>query len=168
MATAITKGVQQEEGYYVTVKHFACNNQEDNRMNVSSTVSERALREIYLRGFERCVREGHAKGIMTSYNRVNKVYAPNSYDLCTKVLRNEWGFDGVVMTDWFSTKGKGGRNALAMEAGNDLIMPGLGGNKKDILNGVRTGVISEEDVRRCCGNVIRAILNSATQREYIG
>ena len=168
MATAITKGVQQEEGYYVTVKHFACNNQEDNRMNVSSTVSERALREIYLRGFERCVREGHAKAIMTSYNRVNKVYAPNSYDLCTKVLRNEWGFDGVVMTDWFSTKGKGGRNALAMEAGNDLIMPGLGGNKKDILNGVRTGVISEEDVRRCCGNVIRAILNSATQREYIG
>ena len=168
MATAITKGVQQEEGYYVTVKHFACNNQEDNRMNVSSTVSERALREIYLRGFERCVREGHAKGIMTSYNRVNKVYAPNSYDLCTKVLRNEWGFDGVVMTDWFSTKGKGGRNALAMQAGNDLIMPGLGGNKKDILNGVRTGVISEEDVRRCCGNVIRAILNSATQREYIG
>ena len=168
MATAITKGVQQEEGYYVTVKHFACNNQEDNRMNVSSTVSERALREIYLRGFERCVREGHAKGIMTSYNRVNKVYAPNSYDLCTKVLRNEWGFDGVVMTDWFSTKGKGGRNALAMQAGNDLIMPGLGGNKKDILNGVRTGTISEEDVRRCCGNVIRAILNSATQREYIG
>ena len=168
MATAITKGVQQEEGYYVTVKHFACNNQEDNRMNVSSNVSERALREIYLRGFERCVREGHAKGIMTSYNRVNKVYAPNSYDLCTKVLRNEWGFDGVVMTDWFSTKGKGGRNALAMEAGNDLIMPGLGGNKKDILNGVRTGVISEEAVRRCCGNVIRAILNSATQREYIG
>ena len=168
MATAITKGVQQEEGYYVTVKHFACNNQEDNRMNVSSNVSERALREIYLRGFERCVREGHAKGIMTSYNRVNKVYAPNSYDLCTKVLRNEWGFDGVVMTDWFSTKGKGGRNALAMQAGNDLIMPGMGGNKKDILNGVRTGVISEEDVRRCCGNVIRAILNSATQREYIG
>ena len=168
MATAITKGVQQEEGYYVTVKHFACNNQEDNRMNVSSTVSERALREIYLRGFERCVRQGHAKGIMTSYNRVNKVYAPNSYDLCTKVLRNEWGFDGVVMTDWFSTKGKGGRNALAMEAGNDLIMPGMGGNKKDILNGVRTGVISEEDVRRCCGNVIRAILNSATQRESIG
>ena len=168
MATAITKGVQQEEGYYVTVKHFACNNQEDNRMNVSSNVSERALREIYLRGFERCVREGHAKGIMTSYNRVNKVYAPNSYDLCTKVLRNEWGFDGVVMTDWFSTKGKGGRNALAMQAGNDLIMPGMGGNKKDILNGVRTGVISEEDVRRCCGNVVRAILNSATQKEYIG
>jgi len=168
MATAITKGVQQEEGYYVTVKHFACNNQEDNRMKVSSNVSERALREIYLRGFERCVRQGHAKGIMTSYNRVNKVYAPNSYDLCTKVLRNEWGFDGVVMTDWFSTKGKGGRNALAMQAGNDLIMPGLGGNKKDILSGVRTGVISEEDVRRCCGNVIRAILDSATQREYIG
>ncbi|MBE6939978.1 MAG: hypothetical protein E7457_04095 [Ruminococcaceae bacterium] len=168
MAAAITRGVQQEEGFYVTVKHFACNNQEDNRMKVSSNVGERALREIYLRGFELCVREGQAKGIMTSYNRINGVYAPNSYDLCTKVLRNEWGFDGVVMTDWFATNGGTMRNALAMKAGNDLIMPGLGGNKKDILKGVRAGCITEEDVRRCCGRVIRAILNSAIQKEYLG
>ena len=167
MASAITAGVQQEEGFYVTVKHFACNNQEDNRMKVSSNVSERALREIYLRGFEICVREGGAKGIMTSYNRINGVYAPNSYDLCTKVLRNEWGFEGVVMTDWFATNGGKNRSALAMKAGNDLIMPGLGGNKKDIIRGVRSGLITEEDVRRCCGNVIRAILSSATQREYV-
>ncbi|MBQ3548956.1 MAG: glycoside hydrolase family 3 C-terminal domain-containing protein [Oscillospiraceae bacterium] len=167
MATAIIGGVQQEEGYYVTVKHFACNNQEDNRMKVSSNVSERALREIYLRGFERCVRKGGAKGIMTSYNRLNKVYTANSYDLCTKVLRNEWGFDGVVMTDWFATRGRE-QSARAMAAGNDLIMPGLGGNKKDILKGIHSGLITEEDVRRCCGNVIRAILNSATQREFIG
>ena len=150
------------------MKHFACNNQEDNRMKVSSNVGERALREIYLRGFEICVREGHAKGMMTAYNRINKVYAPNSYDLCTKVLRNEWGFDGVVMTDWFSTSGGKMRNSLAMKAGNDLIMPGLGGNKKDIIKGVKSGLIAEEDVRRCCGNVVKAILNSATQREYIG
>ena len=168
LASAITRGVQQEEGFYVTVKHYACNNQEDNRNFVSSNLSERALREIYLRGFEICVREGGAKGIMTSYNRVNGVYAPNSHDLCTKVLRNEWGFDGVVMTDWFSTNKGQADNALAMAAGNDLIMPGGGSFKKGILAGVKSGKIKEEDVRRCCANVVKSILNSAIQREYIG
>ena len=168
MAAAITRGVQQEEGFYVTVKHFACNNQEDNRNRVSSNLSERALREIYLRGFELCVRDGGAKGIMTSYNKVNGVYAPNCHDLCTKVLRNEWGFSGVVMTDWFSTNKGLADNSLAMAAGNDLIMPGGGSYRKEILKGVKIGRISEEDVRRCCGNVVQAILNSATQREYIG
>lgn len=167
MASAVIRGVQQEEGFYVTVKHFACNNQEDNRNYVSSNVSERALREIYLRGFERCVRQGGAKGIMTSYNQVNGVYTPNSYDLCTRVLRNEWGFDGVVMTDWFSTNKGQADNALAIRAGNDLIMPGTAGNKRAILNGLKENVISLEDLRRCCGNVIKAILNSAIQREYI-
>ena len=167
MAAAITRGVQQEEGFYVTVKHFACNNQEDNRNAVSSNLSERALREIYLRGFEICVREGGAKAIMTSYNKVNGVYAPNSHDLCTKALRNEWGFDGVVMTDWFSTNKGQANNALAMKAGNDLIMPGGGSFKKEILAGVKSGLISEEDVRRCCTNVVKSIMNSATQKEYI-
>ena len=167
VAAALTRGIQQEEGYYVTVKHFACNNMEDNRNKVSSNLSERALREIYLRGFERAVRKGHAKAIMTSYNRINSVYAPNSYDLCTKVLRKEWGFEGVVMTDWFSTNKGLGHNALAMKAGNDLIMPGGGSYKKEILAGVKSGMISEEDVRRCCANVVRAIMNSATQKEYI-
>ena len=168
LAAAITKGIQQEEGYYVTIKHFACNNQEDNRNKVSSNVSQRALREIYLRGFEICVREGGAKGVMTSYNKVNGVYTPNSHDLCTKVLRCEWGFDGVVMTDWFSTNKGLASNALAMRSGNDLIMPGGGSFKKEILRGVKTGVITEQDVRRCCANVVKAIIHSATQREYIG
>lgn len=168
MAAAITRGVQQEEGFYVTVKHFACNNQEDNRNGVSSNVSERALREIYLRGFEAAVREGGAKSIMTSYNKVNGVYSPNNYDLCTKVLRNEWGFDGVVMTDWFSTNKQYADNDLAMKAGNDLIMPGGGDFKKEILQGVKKGTITEADVRRCCSNVVKSIFNSATQREYIG
>lgn len=167
VATALTKGVQQEEGYYATVKHFACNNMEDNRNKVSSNLSERALREIYLRGFERTVRKGNVKSVMTSYNRINKVYTPNSYDLCTKVLRNEWGFDGVVMTDWFSTNIGLGNNALAMRAGNDLIMPGGASYKREILAGVKSGLISEMDVRRCCANVVRAIMDSATQKEYI-
>jgi len=130
MAAAITKGIQREEGYYVTIKHFACNNQEDNRKAVSSNVSERALREIYLRGFEKPVREANAKGVMTSYNKVNGVYTPNSYDLCTKVLRQEWGFNGVVMTDWFSTSKGCANNAIAMASGNDLIMPGGKADKK--------------------------------------
>jgi beta-glucosidase len=168
MAAAITRGVQQEDGFYVTVKHYACNNQEDNRNFVSSNLSERTLREIYLRGFEYAVRDGSAKGIMTSYNRVNGVYAPNSHDLCTKVLRNEWGFDGVVMTDWFSTNKGQADNALAMAAGNDLIMPGGGSFKRAILAGVKTGRISEEDLRRCCANVVKSVLDSATQKEFIG
>lgn len=167
VATALIKGVQQEDGYYVTVKHFACNNMEENRNHVSSNVSERALREIYLRGFERSVRKGHAKAIMTSYNRLNSVYTSNSYDLCTKVLRNEWGFEGVVMTDWFATNKGVANNALAMKAGNDLIMPGAGRNKREILAGIKSGMISETDVRRCCANVVRAIMNSPTQKEYI-
>ena len=167
MAAAITRGVQQEAGFYVTVKHYACNNQEDNRNFVSSNLSERALREIYLRPFEYTVREGGAKSIMTSYNRINGVYAPNSHDLCTKVLRNEWGFEGVVMTDWFSTNKGQADNALAMAAGNDLIMPGGGTFRKEILAGVKSGKISEADLRRCCANVIKSILDSDIQREYI-
>ena len=167
VAAAITRGVQSKEGYYVTVKHFACNNQEDNRNFVSSNLSQRALREIYLRPFEYAVRKGGAKSIMTSYNKVNGIYAPNSYDLCTRVLRNEWGFEGVVMTDWFSTNRGQAHNAIAMAAGNDLIMPGGGSFKKEILNGVKAGKIQEEDVRRCCGNVVKSILHSATQKEYI-
>lgn len=168
MAASITRGIQQEEGFYVTAKHYACNNQEDNRNGVSSNLSERALREIYLRGFEICVREGGAKAIMTSYNKVNGVYAPNNRDLCTKVLRNEWGFDGVVMTDWFSTNKGQASNTIAMQAGNDLIMPGGGSFKKEILQGVKSGEISEADVRRCCANVVNLILHSNTQKEYIG
>ena len=167
LAAAITLGVQSKEGYYVTVKHFACNNQEDNRNFVSSEVSQRALREIYLRPFEYAVRKGGAKGIMTSYNKINGVYSPNSYDLCTKALRNEWGFQGVVMTDWFSTNRGQADNAIAMAAGNDLIMPGGGSFKKAILKGVKSGKIQAEDVRRCCGNVVKAIFESATQRDYI-
>ena len=167
LATAMTKGVQQEEGYYVTVKHFACNNQEDNRMKVSSNVGERALREIYLRAFERTVREGNAKGIMTSYNLLNGVYTANSYDLCTKVLRNEWGFDGVVMTDWYSSNRGKADNAFCMRAGNDLIMPGGSYYKKRILSGLVCGKTSEEDLKRCCANVVKAIMDSPTQKEYI-
>ena len=167
LAAAITRGVQQEEGFYVTVKHFACNNNENNRNFVSSNLSERTLREIYLRGFEISVREGGAKAIMTSYNRLNGVYTPNSYDLCTKALRNEWGFEGVVMTDWFSTNKGQADNAVALAVGNDLIMPGGGSFKKAILSGLKKGKVTEADIRRCCANVVKSIFSSQIQREYI-
>lgn len=167
LAAALTRGVQCEEGYYVAVKHFACNEQEDNRNKVSSNVSERALREIYLRPFELAVRRGGAKGIMTSYNRLNGVYTANSYDLCTKVLRNEWGFDGVVMTDWFSSLVAKNGAALAMKAGNDLVMPGEPLSKKNIVRAVEKGLLTRAELKRCCCNVVRAIMNSAIQKEYI-
>lgn len=166
MAAAITRGVQCEDGYYVTLKHFACNNQEDNRKKVSSNVSERALREIYLKGFKIAVEEGGAKGVMTSYNKINDVYAPNSYDLCTRVLRNEWGFEGVVMTDWFSTGKGAGDTAKCMAAGNDLIMPGGKNYKKALLEGLKKGTVKETDLGKCCANVLNLILHSALQKEY--
>lgn len=167
MAAAITRGVQQEEGYYVTIKHFACNNQEDNRTHVSSNVSQRALREIYLKGFGMAVKAG-AKAVMTSYNKLNGVYTPNSHDLCTKVLRNEWGFDGVVMTDWYSTNPGQGSNAACMAAGNDLIMPGGFYYKQEILAALAAGKITKSQLRRCCANVIKAILDSNVQKQFIG
>ncbi len=167
MVAAMSLGVQQEDGFYVTVKHFACNNQEDNRNKVSSHVSERALREIYLRGFESAVRKGKAKSIMTAYNMLNGTYCANSHDLCTKVLRNEWGFNGVVMTDWFASMLGNADDALCMSAGNDLIMPGGSIFKMKVANGVKSGKIKPEDLRRCCSNVIKSILDSDIQREYI-
>ena len=168
LAAALIRGVQCEEGYYVTVKHFACNEQEDNRNKVSSNVGERVLREIYLRPFEIAVRRGGAKSVMTSYNRLNGVYTANSYDLCTRVLRNEWGFDGVVMTDWFSTLVTKNGAALAIKAGNDLIMPGEPLSKKNIARAVERGLLTQAELRRCCCNVVKAIMNSAIQKEYIG
>lgn len=168
MACAITQGVQQEEGFYVTVKHFACNNQENNRNYVSSNLSERALREIYLRAFRETVQKGNVRSIMSSYNKINGVYACNSHDLLTKVLRSEWGFDGIVMTDWFSTGGKKADTARCIRAGNDLIMPGGYFFRKELMRAFRSGMIGQEDLKRCSANLIKLILNSAIQKEYIG
>lgn len=167
IAAAITKGVQKIPGNYVTIKHFCCNNQEDNRNKTNANVSERALREIYLRGFEIVVKEAKPGAVMTSYNKVNGTYVNNSYELLTKVLRNEWGFDGLVMTDWYAT-GKGlGSDAKAIAAGNDLIMPGSKNAKKAILEGVKEGAVTEEDIRRCAANVLRGIVSTNTYRMYV-
>ena len=162
MAAAITRGIQSNEGCYATTKHFACNNQETNRCHSNSIVSERTLREIYLKGYRIAIEEAGAKAVMTSYNKVNDVYTPNSYDLCTKILRCEWGFDGVVMTDWLSTgKGLAG-NGLAIKAGNDLICPGGGYYRKALKKDIKAGVFSMDDLRLSCTRVLEAALNGRT------
>ena len=99
IAAAMTEGVQSNYGCGTTIKHFACNNQEDNRMGSDSVVSERTLRELYLKGFEIAVKESQPMSIMTSYNLINGVHAANNYDLCTDAARNEWGFKGMIMTE---------------------------------------------------------------------
>ena len=122
-AAAITKGVQSHAGCGTTIKHFACNNQEDNRMGSDSVLSERVLRELYLRAFGIAIGESQPHSIMTSYNLINGVHAANSYDLCTKAARCEFGFQGMIMTDWTTTEqGPGCTAAGCIRAGNDLIM----------------------------------------------
>jgi len=165
-AAAVTKGIQSHNGCYVTIKHFAANNQEQLRNHSDSVVGERTLREIYLKSFKIAVKEGGAKGVMTSYNLINGTYTANSFDLCTKLLRQEWGFDGVVMTDWFASgKGMAG-NGLAIKAGNDLIMPGGKAYMKRLKKDVKLGLVSQEEITLSCARVLKAIAESALQREF--
>ena len=161
MAAALTRGVQAFPGAAVTIKHFACNNQEDNRRGVSSIVSERALREIYLKGFEIAIREAQPWAIMTSYNKVNGEHTANSRDLCTLAAREEWGFRGIIMTDWTTTNHEGGSAAAkCISAGNDLVMPGLESDIREIVDAVlEKGDLSlrEADLDQCCGRLLWAI-----------
>ncbi len=165
LAAAITKGVQSIPGIGTTIKHFVCNNQEDNRMYVSSDINERALREIYLKGFRIAVEESKPLAVMTSYNRLNGIYTANSYDLCTKVLRNEWGYCGLVMSDWYSTgEGKADYAACA-KAGNDIIMPGDAKARKAIIKSIKQKDIEIEDVKRCAANVLHLVFSSKVYTE---
>ena len=160
MAAAITKGVQSIHGVGVTIKHFCCNNQEDNRTHVSANASERALREIYLRGFEYCIRQAQPWAVMSSYNRVNGEYVNNNARLCRDVLRREWGFAGLVMTDWSATGNQNGVSARCPAAGNDLIMPGSGKDRKQLMRGLKDGTVRMENVRRSAARVLTAIQSS--------
>jgi beta-glucosidase len=160
MAAAAARGVQSHEGCYVTIKHFAANNQETNRHHSNSVISERALREIYLKGFRIAVEEAGAKAVMTSYNKLNGTYTPNSYDLCTKLLRREWGFNGVVMTDWYSTGNGLAGNGLSIKAGNDLICPGGSPYYKSLKEDIKAGIVSIDDVKLSCSRILEAVLKS--------
>ena len=161
MAAAITKGVQTLPGVGTTVKHFACNNQENNRMGVDAVVSERALREIYLRGFEIAIKESQPMCVMTSYNEINGVHSANNADLCTEIARREWHFQGVIMTDWATTLDFGGADAAGcVAAGNDLIMPGATSDLENIEQAYAEGRISEADIRSCAERVLNIVLRT--------
>ena len=166
IAIMMTKGVEKNAGLGVTIKHFACNNQEYNRNNNNSHVSARALREIYLRGFEMCVKAAHPKAIMTSYNLLNGVHTSESYELVNDILRCEWGYDGLVMTDWIAS----GRSFCKTSkypapfasnnilAGNDLTMSGCPKDYKDIMKALKQGKLKRSDLVYSASRVYRAIL----------
>lgn len=161
IAAAMTEGVQSNYGCGTTIKHFACNNQEDNRMGSDSVVSERALREVYLKGFEIAIRQAQPMSIMTSYNLINGVHAANNYDLCTESARNEWGFKGAIMTDWTTTEQ--GDNCIAsgcMRAGNDLVMPGCFGDHDNMHKELAEGTLKIEDLKACIARLVSVIWKS--------
>lgn len=160
MAAAITRGVQSCGGVGVSIKHFCCNNQEDNRTGVSENLSERALREIYLRGFRIAIEKSKPWTVMSSYNRINGKYVCNNGDLLTTVLRGEWGFNGLVMSDWNATDQCS--YAKAINAGNDLIMPGVKKIKKALFKAYKQGNLDKKALDVSAARVLEMIFNGFT------
>lgn len=171
MAAAAVRGIQRQ-GHAACPKHFACNNQETKRSTNDSRVSERALREIYLRSFEICVREGKPKALMTSYNKINGVWSHYNYDLVTTILRGDWGFDGAVLTDWWMRRARSPEfprirdNAYRVRAQVDVLMPGDMGHTArryrpdaSLLESLgKDGGITRAELRRSAKNVLRLLL----------
>ena len=137
IGAAVTKGIQSQ-GVGVSAKHFAVNSQENSRTKVDERVSQRALRELYLKGFEIVVRQSDPWTIMSSYNKINGFYAQGNKDMLTTILRDEWGFKGIVMTDWIDKRADL-PTEMEVEAGNDLMMPGYPAQTKDIIDAVKAG-----------------------------
>lgn len=180
MAAAITESVQKFKGCGVTLKHFACNNQETNRYGSNSIVSERALREIYLKGFEIAVKKAKPRAIMSSYNLLNGEHTANKKELLKNILRDEWKFDGMVMTDWFTSTnimnipdGKYTNSSAAgcVKAGNNLIMPGMATDLEDIMNALNntqhTYTITRDDLINCALPVLKCIYEIGKEVEEL-
>ena len=161
MAAAYVNGVQSN-GVGVSSKHFAFNDQETNRMENDAVVNPRAAREMYLKGFEIMVKESDPWTIMSSYNKVNGSYAQQSHDLLTTILRDEWGFKGIVMTDWGNKKG----TEQAVIAGNDLMEPGMENEIQRIVEGVQKGVIPMADVDRNVRRMLEYIVRTPRFQGY--
>ena len=161
IAAAMINGVESNN-VGTSLKHYAANNQETNRLANNSIVSERALREIYLKGFEIAVKEAQPWTIMSSYNYINGEHASQSYRLLTEILRNEWGFEGVVVSDW----GAGYDEAAQIRAGNDLIQPGYNHNYYNLLKAVKDGSLSMEDLDRSVKRILQLALKTNRHKGY--
>jgi len=162
MTAAMVNGIEAN-GVGTSIKHFAANNQETNRNTVNTIVSERALREIYLKGFQIAIKESQPWTVMSSYNYINGKYTSEDYDLLTTILRKEWGFKGLVMTDWF-----GGKDPVAqMKAGNDLLMPGTAAQKKTILDAVNNGTLNAKVTDENAERLVEYILGSPSYKKTV-
>lgn len=161
MAASMVKGIQYNN-VGTSLKHFAMNNQETNRMSVNANANGKAIREIYLKGFEMAVKEASPWTVMSSYNYINGTFASESYDLLTTILRDEWKFDGTVITDWF-----GGSNASKqVKAGNDLLMPGRQSQYQHIKDAIESGELSITDINRNVANILRLIQKTNKFKNY--
>ena len=160
-AAAYVRGVQKND-VGTSVKHFAYNNQETNRTGNNAMISPRAQREIYLKGFEITVKEADPWTIMSSYNKINGTYTSQSYDLLTTVLRDEWGFKGLVMTDWFG----GDNSAQQIAAGNDMLQPGTDKQYEQIMAALKDGSLTEAQLEICVKRVLELVKRSPKVKGY--